>query len=125
MSFINDIFAIIDRLKKASEEFKDSKVNSILIDLQTALMKLQDENFNMNIKNQNLKSQLEAIKKEENTEQYIHRTKGTIAKYDDGQKEMMICTKCWDSERKIIQAEHYGLNNYKCPNCGKYSFYGE
>jgi predicted RNA-binding Zn-ribbon protein involved in translation (DUF1610 family) len=125
MSIITDVLALLELLRKKAEEINDSKISAELAALQGAIMKLQQENFEVIRENQELKKQLQLLQSIEVHENNIERSNGTIAKYKKDNKQFMICTNCWDSNKKIIQVEKSNSNNYRCPNCDNYSYFGD
>lgn len=125
MSIITDVLALLETVRKKAEEINDSKISAELAALQGAIMKLQQENFEVIMENQEFKKQIQLLHSIEVHENNIERSNGAIAKYRKDNKQFMICTNCWDSNKKIIQVEKSDSNNYRCPNCDNYSYFGD
>lgn len=125
MGIITDVLAIIDKLNDTAKGIKDAKVSSVLVELQGAIMRLQQENFEVTLENQKLKKNIEDYETLNSQGKYIERSKGNVAKYSNGEKEFMICTSCWDSKKQIIQVGYFYSNKYQCPSCKIYSFFGD
>ena len=51
-------------------------------------------------------------------EKRIERNNGDAAYYtDENGKKFVICTGCWDNNRKIVQVKEWENNIYRCPVC--------
>jgi regulator of replication initiation timing len=115
MSIITDVLALLETVRKKAEEINDSKISAELAALQGAIMKLQQENFEVIMENQELKKQIQLLHSIEVHENNIERSNGAIAKYRKDNKQFMICTNCWDSVNVNLKMYKYGemkLYNY-------------
>ncbi len=101
-------------ISKILEIIKDPDLKLKINDLYSENLILKEENFK-------LKKEVEILKNNEETnEKLIHKDNHYFIKKDQSE-DGPFCTKCWDSEKKLIRIHDHGvrsgLNYFECPNC--------
>lgn len=98
---------------------KDKNVASELIAIQTQVNQMQQDIFELQNENYELKKQISEFDNYKEIEKRITRGKGEVADYvDENGKIVKICTVCWDNNKKLIQVGSYDNKNvYQCGVC--------
>ena len=116
MGIINEISDLFLKLKKIAKFAKDQATMSLLMDLQEKFIELREENAN-------LKERLKENQDVKEIEKRIVRNNGDAADYtDENGNQLVICTNCWDNNRKIIQVQHLGYCEYFCGVCKQHKY---
>ena len=114
MGIINEISDLFSKLKGVAKFAKDQATMSLLIDLQEKFIELREENAD-------LRERLKENQEVKEIEKRIVRNNGDAADYtDENEKSYMICTTCWDNNRKIIQVSKCDGGDYYCGVCKAY-----
>ena len=116
MGIINEISDLFSKLKGIAKLAKDQATMSMIMDLQEKFIELREENAD-------LKEKLKDNQDIKEIEKRITRNNGNAADYtDENGNPLVICTTCWDNNRKIIQLSKYDKNEYFCGVCKKYKY---
>jgi len=116
MGIINEISDLFSKLKGVAKFAKDQATMSLLIDLQEKFIELREENAD-------LRERLKENQEVKEIEKRIVRNNGDAADYtDENGNQLVICTNCWDNNRKIIQVQHSGTRQYFCGVCKQYKY---
>jgi TolA-binding protein len=98
---------------------KDKNVASELIAIQTQVNQMQQDIFELQNENYELKKQISEFDNYKEIEKRIARNNGDAADYtDENGNSYVICTTCWDNNRKIVQAKQWGSKiEFHCGVC--------
>lgn len=100
---------------------KDKNVASELIAIQTQVNQMQQDIFELQNKNYELNKQIAEFDNYKEIEKRIVRNNGDAADYtDENGNSYVICTTCWDNNRKIIQVSKCVGGDYYCGVCKTY-----
>ena len=114
MGIINEISDLFTNLKGDAKLAKDQATMSLLIDLQEKFIELREENAD-------LREWLKEYQDIKEIEKRIVRNNGDAADYtDENGNHLVICTYCWDNNRKIIQVSKCDADSYFCGVCKAY-----
>lgn len=101
-------------INKLLEIVKDPDLKIKINDLYGENLKLKEENYTLKKKFDNLK-EISDIKRK-----LVHEDNHYFIN-DDDKTDGPFCTKCWDSDNKLIRihkgGRHDGVQHYSCPNC--------
>lgn len=105
---------------------KDKNIASELISIQTQVNQMQQDIFELQNENYELKKQIAEFDNFKEIEKRIVRNNGDAADYtDEIGNSYVICTTCWDNNRKIVQVKQWGgKTEFHCGVCKalKYKF---
>ena len=112
MGIINEISDLFSKLKGVAKFAKDQAIMSLLIDLQEKFIELREENAD-------LRERLKENQDIKEIEKRIVRNNGDAADYtDENGNSYVICTNCWDNNRKIVQIKEWGSKKeFHCGVC--------
>ena len=112
MGIINEISDLFSKLKGVAKFAKDQATMSLLIDLQEKFIELREENAD-------LKERLKENQDTKEIEKRIVRNNGDAADYtDENGNSYVICTTCWDNNKKIVQIKEWGSKKeFHCGVC--------
>lgn len=117
---------IVVAISKLASKKENSRLMGELNIIQSQVIVLQRQMFDIIQENAILKEQISAFGNTAEIEKRITRTNGNVAEYtDENGKQLKICSVCWDRDKKIVQVEPNYTNHYNCAICGKIYFYGE
>lgn len=106
-----DIKSLMKDMRNIAEGANDHQLLSLMLELQTNIYDLQDENRDLRLKNEEMQRNIHLnnnLEKKDN-----HYYLGEKGPY---------CTNCWDKDNKLIYVldtpkSMMRLGNYRCPNC--------
>lgn len=105
----SDIKELLKDAKNLATGANDLQLKSLLLDIQDKVFELQAEN-------KNLREELHELKNDKIMDSQLEFHEGYYIRTTDKRK---ICSKCWDSERKMISTSIGELGQY-CPVCNMY-----
>lgn len=99
-------------------------------DLKIKISQLYGENLKLKDENQTLKKQVDKLKDNQAiSSNLVHEDNHYFLLKKDKDKDGPFCTKCWDSDNKLIRLhkinENYGQEYFQCPNCKTDTYRGE
>lgn len=86
------------------------------IELYRQLIDLSVQAFDMQTEIVRLTNEVSELRKEKEIEQQITRNKELFFTLTEN-PEIMYCSHCWDSDKKLIQIKLYDSGGFKCPHC--------
>lgn len=112
MGIINEISDLFSKLKGVAKFAKDQAMMPLLIDLQEKFIELREENAD-------LREKLKENQDTKETEKIIVRNNGDAADYtDENGNSFVICTTCWDDNKKLVQIKEWGSKTeFHCGVC--------
>jgi len=114
MGAIKDIYDIAKEVANTAKTLGNHELAAKAIEMYSKLIDMKKEYQELEEKYDNLLNQKDIEKR-------IERNGGNAAYYtDENGNKFVICTCCWDNNRKIIQAEHWDGLSYACPVCKEY-----
>ncbi len=111
MGAIKDIYEIAKELISSAKAIGNHELAVQAIEMYEKLIDMKKDYQELEEKYNNFLYQKDIEKR-------IERNNGDAAYYtDDNGKKFVICTGCWDNNRKIVQVKSYDNNAYRCPVC--------
>lgn len=114
---------ILRGITSAIQATGKAEVISQLIDLQSAMMEVQQKQAELFTENLMLKDEISALKKAARVKAELKFTFGVYHRDLDGTAHH-YCTKCYDVNEKLVNlqdAREFG-HQFRCPNC--HAYYG-
>jgi hypothetical protein len=100
----------IKDIAKVLQKADNIDLYSKLIDLSAQALDLQDEVSKLQMENKKLKEEQEIAND-------IERHESLFVTRKSDEARVKYCSRCWDSEHKLIQVDCYCNGRFRCPHC--------
>lgn len=110
---------LYDGLRKVAEivqKIDNIEIYRQLLDLSAQALEMQNEINELTKENNKLKEM-------KNIEAKIERHKDAYITLKEDENKIIYCSRCWDSDRKLIQGQEDKSGMYYCPNCQYHGYY--